>query len=134
PANSYLNIEHVLEAARVARADAVHPGYGFLSENPIFATRCAEAGLVFVGPPPDAMALSGDKIAARKSMAEEGVPVTRGVDRPIRSIDEARTVSSEIGYPVLFKATAGGGGSGISRVDRPSYIAVAFESASSHAP
>src|SRR3989454_1147331 len=78
PSDSYLNIEHVLEAARVARADAIHPGYGFLSENPSFATRCAEAGLLFVGPPPHAMALSGDKIAARKSMADEGVPVTRG--------------------------------------------------------
>ncbi|TLZ89177.1 MAG: hypothetical protein E6K01_06995, partial [Methanobacteriota archaeon] len=72
PSDSYLNIEHVLEAARVARADAIHPGYGFLSENPSFATRCAEAGLLFVGPPPHAMALSGDKIAARKSMADEG--------------------------------------------------------------
>src|SRR6058998_2781196 len=72
PADSYLNIEHVLEAARVARADAINPGYGFLSENPTFARRCAEAGFVFIGPPPDAMALSGDKIAARKSMAEIG--------------------------------------------------------------
>jgi len=131
PADSYLNIEHVLEAARVARADAIHPGYGFLSENPTFATRCAEAGLVFVGPPPGAMALSGDKIAARKTMAGEGVPVTRGVDRPLRSVDEARTIASEIGYPVLFKATAGGGGIGMSRVDRPSELAAAFESARS---
>jgi len=131
PADSYLNIEHMLEAARVARADAIHPGYGFLSENPTFATRCAEAGLVFVGPPPGAMALSGDKIAARKTMAGEGVPVTRGVDRPLRSVDEARTIASEIGYPVLFKATAGGGGIGMSRVDRPSELAAAFESARS---
>ena len=131
PSDSYLNIEHVLEAARVARADAIHPGYGFLSENPSFATRCAEAGLLFVGPPPHAMALSGDKIAARKSMADEGVPVTRGVDRPLRSVDEARTVASEIGYPVIFKATAGGGGIGMSRVDRPSELPAAFESARS---
>src|SRR2546427_208233 len=107
PADSYLNIERILEAARVARVEAIHPGYGFLSENPTFATRCGEAGLVFVGPPPDAMALSGDKIAARKSMAGQGVPVTRGVDRPLRSVDEASTIASEIGYPVLFKATAG---------------------------
>src|SRR3989475_2198965 len=77
------------------------------------------------------MALSGDKIAARKSMADEGVPVTRGVDRPLRSVDEARTVASEIGYPVLFKATAGGGGIGMSRVDRPADLAAAFESARS---
>ncbi len=129
PADSYLHIEHVLEAARVARADAIHPGYGFLSENPAFARRCAEAGLVFVGPPPDAMALSGDKIAARKTMAGEGVPVTRGVDRPLRTVNDARTIASEIGYPVLFKATAGGGGIGMSRVDRPAELVAAFESA-----
>src|SRR5437870_10390248 len=130
-ADSYLHIEHVLEAARVARADAIHPGYGFLSENPAFARRCAEAGLVFVGPPPDAMALSGDKIAARKTMAGEGVPVTRGVDRPLRTVNDARTIASEIGYPVLFKATAGGGGIGMSRVDRPSDLSKAFETSRS---
>src|SRR2546428_8595786 len=73
PVDSYLNIDHVLRAAEEARVDAVHPGYGFLSENPAFATRCAEAGLVFVGPPPDAMAPSGGQIAARESMAAEGV-------------------------------------------------------------
>jgi len=131
PVDSYLNIDHVLRAAEEARVDAVHPGYGFLSENPAFATRCAEAGLVFVGPPPDAMALSGDKIAARKSMAGEGVAVTRGVDQPLRSLDEARIVASEVGYPVLFKATAGGGGIGMSRVDRPAELTAAFESARS---
>jgi len=131
PADSYLNIEHVLRAATDARADAIHPGYGFLSENPTFATRCAEGGFVFVGPPPDAMALSGDKIAARKSMAHLGVPVTTGVDRPLESVEEARAVASELGYPVLFKATAGGGGIGMSRVDRPAGLASAFETARS---
>src|SRR3989454_676616 len=131
PVDSYLNIDHVLRAAEEARVDAVHPGYGFLSENPAFATTCAEAGLVFFGPPPDAMAVAGDKIAARKSMAEEGVAVTRGVDQPLRSLDEARIVASEVGYPVLFKATAGGGGIGMSRVDRPAELTAAFESARS---
>src|SRR2546425_1089823 len=90
PADSYLNIAGVLQAAHDSRADAIHPGYGFLSENPTFAARCAEEGLVFVGPPLDAMALSGDKIAARKSMARLGVPVTTGVDRPLGSVEEAR--------------------------------------------
>src|SRR5712691_4231138 len=131
PADSYLNIGRVLRAAQDSRADAIHPGYGFLSENPTFATRCAEAGFVFVGPPPDAMALSGDKIAARKSMADVGVPVTAGVDRPLPSVDEARAVAAELGYPVLFKATAGGGGIGMARVDRPAELASAFESARS---
>src|SRR2546427_212388 len=88
PADSYLHVAHVLQAARDSHADAIHPGYGFLSESPTFATRCAEEGLVFVGPPPDAMALSGDKIAARKSMARLGVPVTAGVDRSLESVEE----------------------------------------------
>src|SRR2546422_277964 len=131
PADSYLNIAHVVQAAHDSRADAIHPGYGFLSENSTFAARCAEEGFVFVGPPPDAMALSGDKIAARKSMARLGVPVTEGVDRPLESVEEARAVAAEIGYPVLFKATAGGGGIGMSRVDRPVDLASAFESARS---
>jgi len=131
PADSYLNIAHVLRAAQDSRADAIHPGYGFLSENPTFAQGCADAGFVFIGPPPDAMALSGDKIAARRSMAEIGVPVTAGVDRPLQSVDEARAVAADLGYPVIFKATAGGGGIGMSRVDRPADLASAFESAQS---
>ena len=129
PADSYLNIAHVLRAAHEAGVEAVHPGYGFLSENPAFAARCAEEGLVFVGPPAEALALSGDKIAARRAMSAAGVPVTQGVDRVIRSPDEARVVAAEIGYPVLFKATAGGGGIGMARVDRPSELAPAFEAA-----
>src|SRR5881296_1442388 len=129
PADSYLNITRVLQAAHDSRADAIHPGYGFLSENSTFAARCAEEGFVFVGPPPDAMALSGDKIAARQSMARLGVPVTTGVDRPLQSVEEARAVAAELGYPVLFKATAGGGGIGMARVDRPSELAPAFEAA-----
>ena len=129
PADSYLNIAHVLRAAHEAGVEAVHPGYGFLSENPRFAARCAEEGFVFVGPPAEALALSGDKIAARRAMSAAGVPVTQGVDRVIRSPDEARVVAAEIGYPVLFKATAGGGGIGMARVDRPSELAPAFEAA-----
>src|SRR3989454_10801839 len=131
PADSDLNITRVLQAAHDSRADVIHPGYGFLSENSTFAARCAEEGLVFVGPPPDAMALSGDKIAARKSMARLGVPVTTGMDRPLESVEEARAVAADIGYPVLFKATGGGGGIGMSRVDRPADLASAFESARS---
>src|SRR2546430_3109732 len=131
PAQSYLNIEAIVRAASDVHADAIHPGYGFLSENPQFATRCAEAGIVFVGPSPEAMAVTGDKVAARRAMKEAGVPVTAGVDRVLRNIDEAREVASEIGYPVLFKATAGGGGIGMSRVDRPSDLPKAFETSRS---
>jgi acetyl/propionyl-CoA carboxylase alpha subunit len=82
PAESYLNVDAILRAAREVEADAIHPGYGFLSENPAFVQRCAEEGVVFVGPPPNAMALTGNKVAARKAMAEAGVPVTT---RPARS-------------------------------------------------
>jgi len=131
PAQSYLNIDAIVRAASEAHADAIHPGYGFLSENPEFATRCAEAGIVFVGPSPEAMAVTGDKVAARRAMKKAGVPVTAGVDRVLRNIDEAREVASEIGYPVLFKATAGGGGIGMSRVDRPSDLSKAFETSRS---
>ncbi len=131
PAASYLNIEHVLNAARRGRADAVHPGYGFLSENPEFSKRCEEEGLIFVGPGPKAMALSGDKIASRKAMAAAGVPVTAGFDRVLHSADEAAEAADRLGYPVMFKATAGGGGIGMSRVDRAADRPAAFESAQS---
>lgn len=131
PAESYLNIEGILRAAREADAAAIHPGYGFLSEDATFATRCEEAGFVFVGPPPAAMALSGDKIAARTAMARAGLPVTKGVDRALRSVEDAREVAHELGYPVLFKATGGGGGIGMSRVDGPSQLPSAFEASRS---
>jgi len=131
PVQSYLNASAILRAARETRADAIHPGYGFLSEKADFAVRCAEAGIVFVGPPPEAIAVTGDKVSARRAMAEAGVPVTEGVDRVLRSVDEAREVAAEIGYPVLFKATAGGGGIGMSRVDGPEGLAESFEAAQS---
>src|SRR3990170_349864 len=107
PSESYLDIDAILRAAHETKVDAIHPGYGFLSENPHFARRCQEEGLLFVGPPAQAMTLSGDKIASRRAMAEAGVPVTRGVDRVIRSAEEARDIADRLGYPVLFKATAG---------------------------
>jgi pyruvate carboxylase subunit A len=131
PAQSYLNIDAILKAAKEVHADAIHPGYGFLSENPEFASRAEEAGFVFVGPSAKAMALTGDKVASRRAMVEAGVPVTAGVDRVLQSVEEALAVASEIGYPVLFKATAGGGGIGMSRVDQPSELAAAFEAARS---
>ena len=131
PADSYLNIDHIVRAAKKARADAVHPGYGFLSENPRFSRRCEEEGIVFVGPGPKAMALSGDKIASRKAMAAAGVPVTPGFDRVLHSADEAAEIADRLGYPVMCKATAGGGGIGMSRVARAKDLPAAFESAQS---
>src|SRR5207244_11786568 len=131
PVQSYLNPSAILRAARETRADAIHPGYGFLSEKADFAVRCAEAGIVFVGPPPEAIAVTGDKVSARRAMAQAGGPVTEGVDRVLRSVDEAREVAAHLGYPVLFKATAGGGGIGMSRVDGPEDLAESFEAARS---
>ena len=131
PADSYLNIDHILKAAKKARVDAIHPGYGFLSENPGFSKRCEEAGFIFIGPEAKAMALSGDKIASRKAMAAAGVPVTPGFDRVLHSADDAAEVAERLGYPIMFKATAGGGGIGMSRVDRETDLPAAFESAQS---
>jgi pyruvate carboxylase subunit A len=131
PADSYLNIERIVKTAKTARADAIHPGYGFLSENAEFTARCEEESLIFLGPGPKAMALSGDKIASRKAMAAAGVAVTPGTDRVLRSAEEAAEVADRLGYPVMFKATAGGGGIGMSRVDRPKDLASAFETAHS---
>src|SRR3972149_269382 len=95
PAQSYLNIDAILRAAKDVRADAIHPGYGFLSENPEFASRSEEEGIAFVGPPAKAMALTGDKVAARRAMIEARVPVTAGVDRVLRTVEEAREVASK---------------------------------------
>ncbi len=116
-AASYLNVEAVLGAARASRADAVHPGYGFLAENAAFAGACARAGLVFIGPAAEALALCGDKSAARRAARAAGVPVLPGTD-PVD--DEAAAAAAErVGFPVLIKAAAGGGGKGIHLVRRP---------------
>ena len=109
---SYLNVEAMLQAARQSGADAVHPGYGFLAENADFAAACRDEGLVFVGPSPEAIEAMGDKVAARRLAARAGAPTIPGTEGTT-SIDEALEVAGEIGYPVLIKAAAGGGGRGI---------------------
>ena len=113
PAESYLNIERIVEAGVRAGADAVHPGYGFLAENPKFAQACHDAGLVFIGPPPDAMAALGDKVRARKIMSDAGVPVVPGTPPLGNDAGEIARQAREIGFPVLLKAAAGGGGKGM---------------------
>ena len=119
PASSYLNIEAVLSAARESGADAVHPGYGFLSENAEFARACRDDGLTFVGPSPEAIDLMGDKIASRRTMQAAGVPIIPGSIDPISDPREAREVAEAVGYPVVIKAAAGGGGRGIRTVEQP---------------
>jgi acetyl-CoA carboxylase biotin carboxylase subunit len=115
---SYLNIEAVIASARAAGADAVHPGYGFLSENEDFAQAVIDAGLAWIGPPPAAIRAMGDKVAARRTMIAAGVPVVPGTDTGL-SDEEAIVAAEKIGYPVLVKASAGGGGKGMRQVDDP---------------
>jgi acetyl-CoA carboxylase biotin carboxylase subunit len=113
PAESYLRQDRVLESAERTGAEAIHPGYGFLSENPGFARACAKAGVVFVGPPPEAMERLGDKVKARKLALQQGVPVAPGSEGTVADAAEALRVAERIGYPVMLKAAAGGGGMGM---------------------
>ncbi|HLY66207.1 MAG TPA: acetyl-CoA carboxylase biotin carboxylase subunit [Chloroflexota bacterium] len=113
---SYLRQDVILNVARRAGADAIHPGYGFLSENPAFAKACAKAGLRFIGPSPEAMELLGDKLAAKQTVAQVGVPLVPGTSDPVASAAQLRGEAREIGFPLLIKAAAGGGGKGIHAV------------------
>ena len=111
---SYLRIEKVIEIAQAAGADAIHPGYGFLAENPQFAAACEAAGITFVGPSARVLELMGNKVAARLEMRRAGVPVVPGTDGPVRGFEQARVAAAEVGYPVLVKPASGGGGIGMS--------------------
>jgi len=111
--DSYLNIPAIVSAATITGADAIHPGYGFLSENQNFASIVQEHGITFIGPTPDHIRVMGDKVAAKAEMVRLGVPVVPGSDGPVPSIAEARKVAAEVGYPVLIKAAGGGGGKGM---------------------
>jgi propionyl-CoA carboxylase alpha chain len=112
-AESYLNIPAILEAASRTGADAIHPGYGFLSENEQFAAAVQDAGLIFIGPSPKAIALMGSKLAAKAAVAAFGVPLVPGTSSPVKDAREAKALAAKIGYPVLIKASAGGGGKGM---------------------
>jgi acetyl-CoA carboxylase biotin carboxylase subunit len=130
---SYLDIERILRAARESGADAVHPGYGFLSENWRFAAACAEAGLTFIGPSPEAIRAMGDKPEARRRMAAAGVPIVPGSAEPVGDADAAARVAAAIGYPVILKAAAGGGGIGMAKVADPAALAAALATATRRA-
>lgn len=120
PLASYLDIEAIISAAKEVGADAVHPGYGFLSENATFAQRLAEEGITFIGPSPDSLRLLGDKIAAREAMSKAGIPVAKGTNEPISDSKEALELASEIGFPLMIKAASGGGGIGMQVVNEKS--------------
>ena len=129
---SYLNGERIVSAALATHAQAIHPGYGFLSENAEFAALCKQYGIVFIGPPAEVISHMGDKDTARRLMKENGVPTTPGTDI-LKDAGEAKKAAEQIGYPVLIKASAGGGGKGIRLVERPEDMERAFQTASSEA-
>ena len=132
-AESYLDVDKILEAARQTGADALHPGYGFLSENPELARACAAAGVTFVGPSPEAIRVMGDKMESKKLAAEAGVPVIPGHRTPVEDGERAREEAEEIGYPVLLKPAAGGGGKGMRIVHEPGELDEALSACRSEA-
>jgi acetyl-CoA carboxylase, biotin carboxylase subunit len=126
---SYLNIPHIMAACEITNADAVHPGYGFLAENAKFAQICADHGIKFIGPTPEMINKMGDKITAKETMIKAGVPVVPGGDGLLESVDAAKKLAKEIGYPVIIKATAGGGGKGMRVVLNEEEIEKAYSTA-----
>src|SRR5438093_354834 len=133
PAQSYLAGDRLVQVAKASGADAVHPGYGFLSENPGFAEACAAAGLVFIGPPPAAMRAMSDKTAARRTAISLGVPVVPGTSEPVTDDADAIRTAREIGYPVMIKAAMGGGGKGMRLVGDEREMAPALRMARAEA-
>jgi acetyl-CoA carboxylase, biotin carboxylase subunit len=132
-AESYLNTERIIDTARRCGAEAIHPGYGFLSENPQFARACEQAAIKFIGPPASAMEAMGSKTRARQNMEKAGVPFVPGIARGLTSVVEAEQVAAGLGFPVMLKAAAGGGGKGMRLVGTPSQLASALEAARSEA-
>jgi acetyl-CoA carboxylase, biotin carboxylase subunit len=133
PASSYLNADAVIAAARQTGVQAIHPGYGFLSESPVFAAKVIDAGLIWVGPAPDSMVQMGDKINARNLMEGAGVPVAAGTREPVADVAAALAAAGQIGYPVMIKASAGGGGIGMSAAADAAQLTAGFETARSRA-
>lgn len=132
-ADSYLNIPRIIAAAEITNADAIHPGYGFLAENSSFSQICADSGIKFIGPTPQMINSMGDKITAKETMIKAGVPVVPGSGGLLRDLDEAKSVAKEIGYPIMLKATAGGGGKGMRVVHSEDELEKAFTSAKAEA-
>ena len=131
--DTYLNQNKVIEAARLTESDAIHPGYGFLSENASFARRCSEEGFIFIGPSPESIEMMGDKTRARELIAKSGVPYPPGSKSEISNIEEGKKIAEQIGYPVLIKAAAGGGGKGMRIIHEPDSFEAGFKTARSEA-
>src|SRR5436190_5835326 len=131
--DSYLNIPSVISAAEVSNVDAIHPGYGFLSESAYFADVCEASSIKFIGPSAESIRLMGDKARAREEMAHLGLPVLPGSEGPIQTEEEGLSIASEIGYPVIIKAAAGGGGRGMRIVHGPEQFSLALSMAQTEA-
>ncbi|MFN3939698.1 MAG: biotin carboxylase N-terminal domain-containing protein, partial [Chitinophagales bacterium] len=131
--DSYLSIPNIMAAAEITNADAIHPGYGFLSENEGFAEICRQYGIKFIGPMPEQIAAMGDKITAKETMRKAGVPVVPGSDGLLTDVKHAKKEAATIGYPVILKATAGGGGKGMRIVWKESELENAYAAASNEA-
>ena len=132
-ADSYLNMAHIMAAAEITNADAIHPGYGFLAENSKFAKICGDHGIKFIGPTPDMINSMGDKVTAKATMIKAGVPVVPGVEGLLESVEHAKKAAKEVGYPIILKATAGGGGKGMRVVWEEGEIEKSFENAKTEA-
>ncbi|HEY7789316.1 MAG TPA: biotin carboxylase N-terminal domain-containing protein, partial [Vicinamibacterales bacterium] len=126
---SYLNVPAVISAAEITGADAIHPGYGFLSESPYLAEVCEACHITFIGPSPHVIRLMGDKARARRAMKKAGIPILPGSDGPVEDEEKAGRIAREIGYPVIIKATAGGGGRGMRVVQAPAELGHALKTA-----
>ncbi|MBL7725729.1 MAG: acetyl-CoA carboxylase biotin carboxylase subunit [Chitinophagaceae bacterium] len=131
--DSYLNIAHLMAAAEITNADAIHPGYGFLAENAKFAQICNDHGIKFIGPTPEMINSMGDKITAKETMIKAGVPVVPGGEGLLQSVDQAKGIARDMGYPVILKATAGGGGKGMRIVWEESELEKAYDTAKAEA-
>ena len=131
--DSYLNIPHIMAAAEITNADSIHPGYGFLAENAKFAEICGEHNIKFIGPTPGQIRSMGDKMTAKETMIKAGVPVVPGGESLLSSIGEAKSLAKDVGYPIILKATAGGGGKGMRVVWEESEMDKAYDTAKAEA-
>src|SRR5204862_4557631 len=130
---SYLRIDRILDAAKKSGAEAIHPGYGFLAENAQFARACAAEGIIFIGPSPESIDAMGSKTESRQRMQAAGVPVVPGLTEPVKSFDEIEAFARATGFPIMVKASAGGGGKGLRFVEREEDLRPAFERVTSEA-
>ena len=130
---SYLVMEKIIDAAHQAGAEAIHPGYGFLSENASFAKKVKESGLIMIGPSAEAMEMMGSKLSAKAAAKKYNIPLVPGTDYPVSDIEEAKKVAKEIGFPLLIKASAGGGGKGMRIVEKPGQLEEMIKTAMSEA-